>query len=374
MKKVFKIILLILLGVIVILTFIFLWNKSRPVITEYEIVNPTKSTIENKTVATGKVEPRDEILIKPQISGIVSEVLKEAGQMINAGEVIAKVKVIPEIGQLNSAESRLRVAEINLAQQKQEYERQQKLAQSGVISKEEFESSDAAYKKAIEERDNAKDALEIVRNGISSKFASISNTQIRSTITGMILDVPVKAGNSVIQANTFNEGTTIASIADMGNLIFRGKVDETEVGRIREGMPIKLTIGALNSHKFSAMLEYISPKGTEENGAILFEIKAAIQIPDSAYIRAGYSANAEIVLARADSVLAVPESSIEFSNDSAFVYVLKAENPQNFERKHINIGLSDGINVEIKTGLTANDRIRGNAIDPKNKDKEKKTN
>ncbi len=362
-----KIIILIFLAFIVLGTFWFLWEKSRPEVTVYEIVNPEKNTVENKTVVTGKIEPRDEILIKPQISGIVSEVLKEAGEKIHAGEVIAKVKVIPEMGQLNSAESRLRVADINLTQVKLEHDRQMNLFRNGVISKEEFETAEAAYKKTVEERENAQDALDIIKDGISKKFASISNTQIRSTITGTILDIPVKTGNSVIQANTFNDGTTIASIADMNDLIFKGKVDETEVGRIKEGMQIILSVGALNSQKFEAVLEYIAPKGTEENGAVLFEIKAAVKIPDSAYIRAGYSANAEIVLAKADSVLTIPESCVEFSNDSAFVYIAKKDNTQEFTRKSVKVGLSDGIKIEIKEGLKYNEPIRGNAIDPKKK-------
>ncbi len=371
MKKIGRIILFVIIGLMVLGTFVFLWKKSRPVITEYEIVKPEKGTIENKTVATGKVEPRDEILIKPQISGIVSEVLKEAGQTVKAGEVIAKVKVIPEMGQLNSAESRLRVADINLEQAQLEYDRQTKLYKSGVISKGEYETAESNYKKAQEERENAQDALDIIKDGISKKFAQISNTQIRSTITGMILDVPIKAGNSVIQANTFNDGTTIASVADMGDMIFRGKIDETEIGRVKEGMPITLTVGALNSEKFPAVLEYISPKGVEENGAVLFELKAAAKIPEGSNIRAGYSANAEIVLAKADSVITIPESSVEFSNDSAFVYIVKIEKPkQEFEKKHVETGLSDGIKIEVKKGLTYKDKIRGGVIDPKAKKKE----
>ncbi|MDR3061536.1 MAG: efflux RND transporter periplasmic adaptor subunit [Dysgonamonadaceae bacterium] len=368
MKKVGKIILFVFIGLVVLGTFVFLWQKSRPARVQYEIITPEKGSIENKTVATGKVEPRDEILIKPQISGIVSEVLKEAGEMIKAGDVIAKVKVIPEMGQLNSAESRLKVADINLTQAKSEFDRQTKLYQNKVISKGEFETSEATYKKAVEERENAQDALDIVKEGISKKFAQLSNTQIRSTITGMILDVPIKAGNSVIQANTFNDGTTIASVADMGDMIFKGKLDETEVGKVKEGMPITLTIGALNSKKFTAILEYVAPKGVEENGAILFELKAAAKIPDSVYVRAGYSANAEIVLEKADSVITIPESSVEFSNDSAFVYIVKTETPeQTFDRQYVKVGLSDGIKMEIKEGITLTDKIRGNVIDSKSK-------
>ena len=373
MKKVGKILLFVFLGIIVLITFSFLWNKSHPKATVYEIVSPTVGTIENKTVATGKIEPRDEILIKPQISGIVSEVYKEAGQMIREGDVIATVKVIPEMGQLNSAESRVRVAEINLEQIELVYARQKELYKKGVIAKEEFDASEADYNKAVEEQNNAKDALDIVREGVSKKYANLSNTQIRSTITGMILDVPIKAGNSVIQANTFNDGTTIASVANMNNLIFRGNIDETEVGKIKEGVPIALTVGAINSQKFDATLEYISPKGQEQNGAVLFEIKAAIKVPDSIFIRAGYSANAEIVKSRATNVLTIPESSIEFSNDSAYVYMLKQENPKQVFDKHlIKAGLSDGIKVEVKEGLTAEDKIRGNAIDDKKKKEEAK--
>ncbi len=360
MRKIGRVILFTLIGVVVIGTFVFLWNKSRPQITEYEIVVPQKGTIENRTVATGKVEPRDEILIKPQISGIVSAVLKEAGQKVKFGDVIATVKVIPEMGQLNAVESRVRVAEINLKQAETEYARQQRLIESGVISKEEFDATQAAYNKAKEELSNSIDALDIVKEGVSKKYAGLSNTQIRSTISGMILDVPIKAGNSVIQANTFNDGTTIASIANMNDLIFRGTIDETEVGKIKTGMPIKLTVGALSNTTFDAVLEYIAPKGTELNGAVLFEIKAAVSAPDTVLIRAGYSANAEIVLAKADSVLTIPESSVEFSNDTAFVHILKKEMPQEFERKNVTVGLSDGIKIEIKDGLTTEDQIRGN--------------
>ncbi|GHT04479.1 RND transporter MFP subunit [Bacteroidia bacterium] len=366
MKKVGKIILFVIIGLIVLSTFMFLWNKSKPEVKIYDIVSPVTGTIDNKTIATGKVEPRDEILIKPQISGIVSEVLKEAGQMVKEGEIIATVKVIPEMGQLNSAESRLRVAGINLKQIEMEYARQSKLYKDGVISKEEFDATDAGYKKALEEKTNAQDALDIVREGVSKKYANLSNTQIRSTISGMILDVPVKAGNSVIQANTFNDGTTIASIANMNNLIFRGNIDETEVGKVKEGMPIVLTVGAINNQKFDAELEYISPKGLEQSGAVLFEIKAAVLVPDSVFIRAGYSANAEIVLEQAVDVLTVPESTVEFSNDSAFVYVVKEETPkQVFEKTPVEIGMSNGINIEIKKGITLETKLRGNEISKK---------
>lgn len=366
-KKIMRTLLLVIIFAAVGGTFYFLWQKAQPVITVYEIVTPTIGNVETKAVATGNVEPRYEVAIKPQISGIIAELKKEAGQMVKQGEIIATIKVIPEMVQLNSAESRVNLAEISLKQVEEVYKRDEQLYQQGVIAQEEFEASKANYQKAVEERNTAQSELEIVRDGISKNSNVSSTTQIRSTITGMILDIPVKVGNSVIQANNFNDGTTIATVADMNDMIFKGKVDETEIGRIHEGMPIKLTIGAMESRKLDAQLEYVSPKGVEENGAIQFEIKAALQVPEDAFIRAGYSANAEIVLKRADSVLTIPESTVEFNGDSTFVYLLKQEKPeQMFEKKQIEIGLSDGINIEVKSGLDRDTKIRGAAIQPEN--------
>ena len=360
MKKFLKITLLVVLTAGIIGTFVFLWMKSRPKVVVYETVNAEITDLQKTTVATGKVEPRDEILIKPQISGIIDEVYKEAGQSIRKGEVIAKVKVIPELGQVNSAESRVRLAEINEKQAQTDFDRVEKLFKDKLISREDFEKSEVALKQARVEVQTAKDALEIIKEGITKNSASLSSTLIRSTIDGVILDVPVKAGNSVIMSNTFNDGTTIATVANMNDLIFKGKIDETEVGRIHEGMPVKLTIGALQNLTFDAKLEYISPKGVEENGANQFEIKAAVSVPDSVQIRSGYSANAEIVLQRAQQTLAVPESVIEFSGDSTFVYVMTDSVPeQKFQRKPVTAGMSDGIKIEIKSGVTAKDKIRG---------------
>ena len=362
-KKIKRIVLLSLVGLAVVGTFVFLWKKAQPEVTEYEIVTPERGTVETKTVATGNVEPRYEILIKPQISGIISEVLKEAGQRVTEGEIIAKVKVIPEMGQLNSAESRVNVARISLDQVESTHRRDEQLFKQGILTAEEFDVSKANYRKAKEELANAQSALEIVRDGISRNTRSSSTTQIRSTITGMILNVPIKVGNSVIQSNSFNDGTTIASVANMNDMIFRGNVDETEIGKIREGMPIKLTVGALGTRTFDAVLEYVSPKGEEKNGAIQFEIKAAVSLPDTSFVRAGYSANAEIVLERAENVLTIPESTVEFHGDTAFAQVGKQEKPkQIFEKRQIKTGLSDGIKIEVKEGLTEKDKIRGAAI------------
>ncbi len=364
MKKFFKIFLFVLIGAVILGTFYLLWKKSRPVEVVYDIVEATTGSIQNTSVATGKVSPRDEIMIKPQIQGIISELRKEAGDFVREGEVIAVVKVIPDMNQLNSAESRVRIAEIALETAKAEFERQTNLFADNVISRMEMEQSEAAYKRAVEELQNSRNNLEIVRDGASKNTSDIANTQVRSTITGMILNVPVKVGTSVIQANTFNEGTTIATVADMSDLIFIGNVDETEVGRVHTGMPVKLTIGAVENRTFDANLEYISPQGIEQNGAILFEIKAAAVIPDSITIRAGYSANAEIVLAHVDDVVVVPESTVTFSGDSTFVWLATdlVSNKQAFERRDILTGLSNGIMIEVKEGLTAGQKLRGNPL------------
>lgn len=358
-----KVILIVLAIALVVGVFVFLWFKGKPVEEKYEIVAVEEGTIENTTVATGKVSPRDEVLIKPQISGIVLDILKEAGQSVKAGEIIATIQVIPESSQLNAAESQLNVARINYNLVQTEYQRQKELYAKGVIAKEEMDKAEADFKKSEEEVSNAKDNLDIIKTGVSKKTAQFSNTQIKSTIDGMILDIPVKVGNSVIQANNFNDGTTIATIANMNDMIFIGKIDETEVGRIHVGMPMKLSIGAIENQKFDAVLEYIAPKGVEENGAILFEIKAAVQVTDTLDIRAGYSSNAEIVLAKAENAMIVPESSVTFSNDSAFVYILKEQSPEEvFEKQHVVTGLSNGINIQIKSGLKKDQKIRGNAI------------
>lgn len=360
MKKYMKFFIMAIIALMFLGTFVFLYQKSQPKKLIFETFEATIADLEKTTVATGKIEPRDEILIKPQISGIIDAVYKDAGQTVKKGEVIAKVKVIPELGTLNSAESRVRLAEINARQSETDFGRMQKLYEAKLVSSEEFEKSEVAVKQAREELQTAKDNLEIVKEGITKNNASFSSTLIRSTIDGLILDVPIKEGNSVIMSNTFNDGTTIATVANMNDLIFRGNIDETEVGRLHEGMPVKISLGALQDMSFDAVLEYISPKGVEENGANQFEIKAAITIPDSITVRSGYSANAEIVLQRANQVLTVPESTIEFNGESTFVYILTDSVPeQKFSKQPVTIGMSDGIRIEIKQGLKANEQVRG---------------
>ena len=364
-KKYLRIGLLVLVAAIFVWTFVFLWQKSRPEVTVYNIVSPQVADLEKTTVATGKVEPRDEVLIKPQISGIIDQLYKEAGEEVKKNEIIARVKVIPELGTLASAESRVRLAEINGAQAETDFARLEGLYRDGLISSEEYEKGRVNVQQAREELQAARDNRDIVRDGITQSSADISSTLIRSTIDGLILDVPVKVGNSVIMANTMNDGTTIASVADMSDLIFRGNIDETEVGRVHEGMPVKITIGALQDLTFDAQLEYIAPKATEENGANQFEIKAALSVPDSVTIRSGYSANAEIVLDHALGTLAIPEGAVEFSGDSTFVYVLTDSVPtQQFERRPVRVGMSDGIRIAILNGLTPNDRVRNGVKEP----------
>lgn len=362
MKKFFKILLVIAIVLLFVGTFLFLWNKSKPTVVMYEHVSPGIGTIETKSIATGQIEPRDEVLIKPQISGIVSEVYKEAGDEVKAGDVIALVKVIPEIGTLNAAQSRVNVAKIAMEQSEKDFSRAKRLYNDGVSSKEEYEKAEVEHKRAIEELQTAKDNFEIVRDGIAGSSKQFSNTQIRTTVNGMILDVPIKVGNSVIPSNNFNDGTTIATIADMSNMIFRGKMDEAEVGQLKMGMPMTLTIGALRDVKIDAVLEYISPKSLVENGAVLFEIKAAVSIPDSLFIRSGYSANAEIVLQKKENIMTLPEGVVEFINDSTFVYLLtdSISIPQNYKKTAVKLGLSNGLNIEIKSGITLTDRIRSN--------------
>ena len=361
MKRYFKYIMMALAAVVFIGTFVFLYIKSQPKPVEYNEFEPKQMDIRKTTVVTGKIEPRNEVNVKPQISGIITEILKEAGQKVEAGEVIAKVKVIPDMGSLSAAQARVRLAGINERQARTDFEREKALFDKGLVSADEYDKLAQALRPAREESAAAQDNLEVVRDGVSKTNASASSTLIRSTVTGLILDIPVKVGNSVILANTFNDGTTIATVANMNDLIFRGNIDETEVGRLTTGMTMKITIGALQDLKFDARLEYISPKATDQNGANQFEIKAAVNLPTSSeQIRSGYSANAEIVLAEARGVLSVPESAIEFSGNDTFVYVVKGNGKEKtYERRKVTTGLSDGINIEIRSGLKKGETVRG---------------
>lgn len=355
-----KLIIAIIVALIFIGTFVFLYQKSQPEPIVYNEFTTKMGDVSKTTLITGKIEPRNEVNVKPQISGIITDIYKEAGDVVKAGEVIAKVKVIPDMSQLSSAESRVRLAEINAKQAQVDYDRDKVLFDKHLITAESFDKVSQTLHQAQEEVKAANDALEVVRDGVSKSNASASSTLIRSTISGVILDIPVKVGNTVILSNTFNDGTTIATLANMKDLIFRGNIDETEVGQLAIGVPMKITIGALQDVKLNAALEYISPKAVENNGANQFEIKAAIDVKGAKSLRSGYSANAEIVLQTAKNVLTIPESAIEFSGDSTFVYLVKGKGEQKtYERHPVTIGISDGVNIEIKKGLSQKDIVRG---------------
>ena len=363
MKKYSKLIVAAIVALIFIGTFVFLWKKSQPEEVVYNEFTPKVEDVRKTTIVTGKIEPRNEVNVKPQVSGIITQIVKEAGDYVQAGEIIAKVKVIPDMAQLSSAESRVRLAQINLAQARIDFQREDELFKKELVSADEFEKKRQALQQAQQEKAAADDNLQVIRDGVSKSNAKASSTLVRSTISGIILDIPVKVGNSVILSNTFNDGTTIASVANMNDLIFRGNIDETEVGQLVQGMPMKITIGALQDLSFDAALEYISPKAVESNGANQFEIKAAVRVLKDSKIRSGYSANAEIELANVKQALTVPESAIEFKGDSTFVYVVKGQGKdKTYEQRRVTTGLSDGINIEIKKGLSAKETVRGPKI------------
>lgn len=360
MKRYFKFVVAALVLLVFVATFVFLWMKSQPVPEEYEVFTAKSMDLRKTTVVTGKIEPRNEVNVKPQISGIITDLYKEAGDRVEAGEVIAKVKVIPDMAQLSAAQARVRLAEVNVKQARVDYGREKTLYDKGLVAAEEYEKSKQTYDQAQEELEAANDNLQVVRYGVSARNAGESSTLIRATISGLVLDVPVKVGNTVILSNTFNDGTTIATVANMADLIFRGNIDEIDVGRLVSGMPMKITVGAMHDLRLQASLEYISPKAVETNGANQFEIKAAVKVTDDNLIRSGYSANAEIVLAEAKGVLAVPESAIEFEGNDTYLYVVKGsgDNMQ-YERRKVEIGLSDGLHIEVKKGLKAGEKVRG---------------
>lgn len=351
MKKYFKIFIWVIVSLIFVGTFVYLYLNSKGKEDRYAIEYPGTETIERSTVLTGKVEPRDEIDIKPQISGIISEILVEAGDHVNNGDIIARIKVIPEETQLSSAENRVEVAKVALTEAELTFNRTKQLYEKKYESREKYETDESSLERARLELAQALDQLNIVRDGVSAGNAQGSNTLVRSTVTGVVLEVPVKVGSSVIQSNTFNDGTTIAKVADMTDLIFKGKVDETEVDLLKEGMEVRIEVGAISGSEFPAVIEKIAPMASDDNGTNTFEVKAALSIEESANLRAGYSANANVVLESAADVLVMPESVVEYESDKAFVYVLTDSVPhQKFERVEFQAGLSNGIMVQVKSG------------------------
>lgn len=365
MKKFFRILLWVAIAAIFVGTFVYLFVNSRQKPDTFEIVTPEIGEVSRTTVLTGKIEPRDEVEVKPQVSGIIAEINVEPGDLVHEGDIIAKIKIIPDEGQLASAENRVKIARLDVENAKAKYERTKSLYEKKFESRETFEVDENAYLKSKEELASAIDALSIVKEGFSASTAQSSNTLVRATTTGLVLEVPVKVGSSVIQANTMNDGTTVAKIADMTDLIFKGKIDETEVGMLREGMAVDITVGALPDSTLSALIEKIAPLATEENGTNTFEIKAAIAIPEGIELRAGYSANARVLLETASDALVIPERVLTFEGDSTFVHTLvEGSDPQQWTRVPIATGISDGVNIVVKSSLssdsiTTSSKLRG---------------
>jgi len=361
MKKIIRILVLVGFLALVIYTIYYLYQKDQEDPVKYKIEQAFKTNIIKRTVATGSVVPRKEIEIKPKISGIIEKLYVEAGNTIKKGDLIAKVRVIPNMVSLNEAESRLKRANISFKEAEFEYNRKKILYNKKVIADAEYQSIEIKFENAKEEVRTAENNLQLIKEGVTKEDGNTTNTLVRSTISGMVLQVPVEEGNSIIESNNFNDGTTIATVANMGEMIFKGKIDESDVGKLKEGMNLIMHIGAIEDKTFDAVLEYISPKGEKENGAIQFEIKASVKLVDSLFIRAGYSANADIVLAEKDSVLAIPESLVSFEDKKTFVEVEISN--QKFKKREVKTGLSDGINIEILSGITKNDKLKGNILD-----------
>lgn len=357
MNKIVKYVLIGILGLGALwAAAFFIKSNSKSAIT-YETKKPFISNIEKKTVATGKVIPEDEIEIKPQISGIIETIYLEEGALVKAGDLIAIIKVVPNEQSLNQARGRVRNAEIALNNTEIEYKRNKAIFDKGVISSQDFNILQLQYDQAVQELDNARADYQIIRRG-SAGGSSSANTNIRATVAGTLLEIPVREGDQVIQSNNFNDGTTIATIADLGKMIFEGKVDEGEVGKLEIGMPLEISLGAIEDQKFEAKLKFIAPKGIEESGAVQFKIEGDVVVEGDFMIRAGYSANASLVLEKKDSVMVIPEALLQFDKETDEPYVEVAAGDQKFERKEVEIGISDGVNVEIISGITEEDEVK----------------
>tara|TARA_B100000780_G_scaffold89303_1_gene61631 strand:- start:55 stop:1173 length:1119 start_codon:yes stop_codon:yes gene_type:complete len=334
----------------------FIKTNSKSVI-EYEIEKAFISSIEKKTVVTGKVIPEDEVEIKPQIQGIIETIFVKEGDQVVFGDLLAKIKVVPNEQSLNTAKGRLANSKITLSNSKIEFDRSNDLFTKEIISKQEFQNSQLNYSRAKQDVSNATSDLQIIRLGSAGGAAS-ANTNIRATVPGTILEIPVEEGFQVIASNSFNAGSTIATIADLNKMIFEGKVDEAEVGKLKVGMALEVSLGAIENQFLKAKLKFIAPKGNEEQGAVKFIIEADLFLNDSLFVRAGYSANASLVLQRKDSILVISESLLQFDRDTNKPYVEVSLGEQKFERRDIEIGISDGINTEIILGLSEEDEIK----------------
>ncbi|MFD0863627.1 efflux RND transporter periplasmic adaptor subunit [Sungkyunkwania multivorans] len=343
----------------------FMKSNSKSPIT-YETETAFTTSIEDKTVATGKVVPEEEVEVKPQVTGIIDKIFVEEGDEIKTGDLIAKIKVVPNEQALNAARGRVNNANINLGNAKLDYDRNKALFDKGVISAQDFQNIQLRYDQAKQELRNAQNDLQIIRQGSTGGAQAITN--IRASVSGTILEIPVEEGDQVIQSNNFNDGTTVATIADMKKMIFEGKVDESEVGKLKVDMPLSVSLGAIQDKEFDAKLKFIAPKGNEEQGAVQFKIEGDVYLDEDFFVRAGYSANASIVLEKKDSIMAIKEALLQFDKETEKPYVEIAIGEQEFERRDIEIGISDGINVEVISGITKEDKIKvWNKTEPKKK-------
>ena len=373
MKKAVKYILIIaiILGVVFATNFFITTNNQDPV--KYESENPVKTTIKKKTVATGKVVPEDEVEIKPQISGIVDAVFVKEGEVVATGDLIATIKVVPNEQALNSATGRVENAKIALTNGEIDFKRNKTLYDKGIVSNQDFIAIELRYKQAKQELENAGNDLKIIKMGTAGKGAT--NTNIRATVSGTVLTVPVKKGDQVIESNNFNPGTTVATIADLTNMIFEGQVDEAEVSKLKMNMPLLISLGAINDQTFDATLRFVSPQGIEEQGAVQFKIEANVVLDTNFFVRAGYSANATIIIGQKDNILAIKEALVQFDEETDEPFVELELGDQEFERREVELGISDGIMVEIVDGLTEADKVKvWNITEPfkKKSDKDKK--
>ena len=357
MKKTVKIIIGIVLLILLVVVLKYFKDSNSKDIVEYNVDVPYFTSIDTKAVATGKLIPEEEIELKPQISGIVDKILVEEGDLVTKGDLIAKIRVVPNEQSLVSASSRIKSAKFSKDNAQTLFDRNKALFEKGVISKQDFENSELALNQSQEELTQAQNNYQIIKRG-SLSGGSSANTNIIAQISGTILEIPVREGDQVIESNTFNAGTTIATIADMSIMIFEGKVDEAEVGKIEEGIEITVILGAINAKEFPAILTFIAPKGKEENGAVQFTIKADVKIEASTKIRAGYSANAEIEIESKDSTLCIKEALLQFNRITEEPFVEIQTEDGKFEKKDVELGISDGINIEIIDGVEEGDKIK----------------
>lgn len=351
----------IIIGIVVLLLFVwvikYFKDSNSKEIEEFKVETPFYTSIQTKVVATGKLNPEEEIELKPQISGIVDKVMVEEGDIVQKGDLIAKIRVVPNEQSLVSAKSRINTAQLSYDNSKTLYDRNKALFEKGVISKQDFENSELSLNQSRESLRQAQNDFQIIKQG-SLSGGSSANTNIVAQISGTVLEIPIREGDQVIESNNFNAGTTVATIADMSKMIFEGKVDESEVGKLEEGKDIIVVLGAINQQEFPSVLTFVAPKGIEENGAVQFTIKADVQVDQSTKIRAGYSANAEIEMESKDSVMVVREALLQFNRITEKPYVEVQKEDGSFEDKYVELGISDGINVEITDGVTEDDDIK----------------